>query len=228
MIGIPSAASRRVDAIESKTPAARAGLRPGDTIVAVNAMPLRTFEQVRDAIQASHGRALVLTVNRHGQRTTLPPVRPMKDGNRYVVGFHPTIVRYKHYGPLAALRLAGQDTWLVTKTMGNWLVHVTSPANRKQISTPVGIVRTSSEAVKQGYRDYLAIIALISLSLALLNLLPLLPLDGGHIMFSIVEGVRGKAVGRAVYERVSMVGIALILFIYVIGLSNDVGKLTGG
>jgi regulator of sigma E protease len=228
MIGIPSAASRRVDAIESNTPAARAGLRSGDTIVAVNAMPTRTFARVRDAIQASHGGALVLTVDRQGQRTTLPPVRPTKEGNRYVVGFHPTIVRYKHYGPLAALRLAGGDTWLVTKTMGNWLVHVTSPANRKQISTPVGIVRTSSEAVKQGYRDYLAIVALISLSLALLNLLPLLPLDGGHIMFSIVEGVRGKAVGRAVYERVSMVGIALILFIYVIGLSNDVGKLTGG
>ena len=69
---------------------------------------------------------------------------------------------------------------------------------------------------------------LLSLSLALLNLLPLLPLDGGHIAFSLVEGIRGKAVGRAVYERVSMVGIALILFIYVIGLSNDVGKLTGG
>ena len=77
-------------------------------------------------------------------------------------------------------------------------------------------------------RDYLQILALISLSLALLNLLPLLPLDGGHIAFSLVEGVRGKAVGRAVYERVSMVGIALILFIYVIGLSNDVGRLTGG
>jgi regulator of sigma E protease len=112
--------------------------------------------------------------------------------------------------------------------MGNWLIHVTSPANRKQISTPVGIVRTSSEAASSGYRDYFAILALISLSLALLNLLPLLPLDGGHIVFSLVEGVRGKAVGRAVYERVSMVGIALILFIYVIGLSNDVGKLTGG
>jgi regulator of sigma E protease len=228
MIGIPSDASRRVDSIESKTPAAKAGLRSGDTIVAVNGMPMRTFDQVRDAIQGSHGSLLSLTVNREGQRKILPPVRPTKDGNRYVIGFHPTIVRYKHYGPPTALRLAGDDTWLVTKTMANWLVHVTSPANRKQISTPVGIVRTSSEAVKQGYRDYLAIVALISLSLALLNLLPLLPLDGGHIMFSIIEGVSGKAVGRAVYERVSMVGIALILFIYVIGISNDVGKLTGG
>ena len=228
MIGIPSAASRRVDSIESNTPAAKAGLQHGDTIVAVNGMPTRTFARVRDAIQASRGRPLVITVLRDGQRNVLSAVRPTKDGGRYLLGFHPTIVRYKQYGPPAALRLASEDAWLVTKTMGNWLIHVTSPANRKQISTPVGIVRTSSAAVKQGYRDYLAIVALISLSLALLNLLPLLPLDGGHIAFSLIEGVRGKAVGRAVYERVSMVGIALILFIYVIGLSNDVGKLTGG
>jgi regulator of sigma E protease len=228
MIGIPSAASRRVDGVQSNTPAAKAGLRPGDTIVRINGVPTHTFDQVRRAIQSSGGRPLVVSVTRDDKPVVLPAVRPTRDGGRYVLGFQPTIVRYKHYSPLSALRLASSDAWLVTKTMGNWLVHVTSPANRKQISTPVGIVRTSSEAVHSGYRDYFAILALISLSLALLNLLPLLPLDGGHIAFSLVEGVRGKAVGRAVYERVSMVGIALILFIYVIGLSNDVGKLTGG
>jgi regulator of sigma E protease len=228
VIGIPNAASRRVDSVEANTPAAKMGLQSGDTVVGINRVPTQTFAQVRDAIQASHGKALVVSVIRHGMYVELPPARPIKSGNRYLLGFRPAVISYKHYGPLPALRLAGEDAWLVTKTMGNWLVHVTSPANRKQISTPVGIVRTSSEAAHSGYRDYFAILALISLSLALLNLLPLLPLDGGHIAFSLVEGVRGKAVGRAVYERVSMVGIALILFIYVIGLSNDVGKLTGG
>ncbi|HKD34520.1 MAG TPA: M50 family metallopeptidase [Gaiellaceae bacterium] len=228
MIGIPSAASRRVDSVDPKTPAAVAGLQAGDTIAGINRVPTRTFDQVRNAIRNSGGKPLVVSVYRHGRYVELKSVKPIKSGNTYLLGFRPAVIRYKHYSPLTALGLASRDAWLVTKTMGNWLVHVTSPANRKQISTPVGIVRTSSEAVKQGYRDYFAIIALISLSLALLNLLPLLPLDGGHIMFSIVEGVRGKAVGRAVYERVSMVGIALILFIYVIGLSNDVGRLTGG
>jgi len=228
MIGIPSAASRRVDSVDPKTPAAVAGLKAGDEIVGINRIPTRTFDQVRSAIRNSGGKPLVVSVFRNRKYVELKSVKPIKSGNTYLLGFRPAVIRYKHYGPLPALGLASRDAWLVTKTMGNWLVHVTSPANRKQISTPVGIVRTSSEAVKQGYRDYFAIIALISLSLALLNLLPLLPLDGGHIMFSIVEGVRGKAVGRAVYERVSMVGIALILFIYVIGLSNDVGRLTGG
>ncbi len=228
MIGVPSEASRRVDSVEPNTPAARAGLRPGDTILAVNRAPTHTFAQVRDAIRDSQGKPLVIIVARNNNFLQLPPAKPVKASGTYLLGFRPGIIRYKHYGPLSALGRAGEDTWLVTKTMGHWLTHVTSRENRKQISTPVGIVRTSSEAVQNGYRDYFAILALISLSLALLNLLPLLPLDGGHIAFSIIEGLRGKAVGRAVYERVSMIGIALILFIYVIGLSNDVGRLTGG
>ena len=94
--------------------------------------------------------------------------------------------------------------------------------------SPVGIVQGSSAAVKQGAQTYLWVLALISLSLALLNLLPLLPLDGGHIFFSILEAVRGRAVGREVYERFSAVGIALVLVLMFIGLSNDVGRIGGG
>ena len=227
MVGIPSASSRRVDSVDSNTPAARIGLKSGDTIYAVNQMLMHSFSDVQMAIRRSGGRPLAVTVIRNGRQVTLPAAKPILRSGVYLLGFRPAVIRYKHYGPLPALRLASSDAWVVTKTMANWLTHITSQQNRKQISTPVGIVRTSSEAAHTGYRDYFAILALISLSLALLNLLPLLPLDGGHIMFSLVEGVRGKAVGRAVYERVSMVGIALILFIYVIGLSNDVGRLGG-
>jgi len=67
------------------------------------------------------------------------------------------------------------------------------------------------------------VLGLISLSLALLNLLPLLPLDGGHIAFSLIEGIRGRALGRELYERVSMIGIAFVLVLFAIGLSNDIG-----
>jgi regulator of sigma E protease len=229
MIGIPSAASRRVDAIDQGTPAAHAGLKSGDTIIGVNRVATRTFDEVRHAIQTSHGHPLALyVIHGNGELDELPAVKPVKRSGTYILGFRPAIVRYKHYGPIQAVGLAGRDVGYVTKAMGTWIVHVASPENRKQISTPVGIVRTSSEAAHQGYRDYFAILALISLSLALLNLLPLLPLDGGHMAFSIIEGLRGRAVGRVVYERVSMVGIALILFIYVIGISNDIGNLHGG
>ena len=79
--------------------------------------------------------------------------------------------------------------------------------------------------MEQGADQYLWVLGLISLSLALLNLLPLLPLDGGHIAFSLIEGIRGKAVAREVYERVSVIGIAVVLLLFFIGLSNDVGRL---
>jgi len=72
----------------------------------------------------------------------------------------------------------------------------------------------------------LFVLGLISLSIALLNLLPLLPLDGGHIVFAIAEGIRGRSVRREIYERVSVVGIGLVLLLFVIGLSNDIGRLS--
>jgi regulator of sigma E protease len=66
----------------------------------------------------------------------------------------------------------------------------------------------------------------VSMSLALLNLLPLLPLDGGHILFSLIEGVRRRALAREVYERVSVIGIAFIVLVFVIAFSNDVSGRT--
>ena len=96
------------------------------------------------------------------------------------------------------------------------------------MSSPVGIVQASSQAVDVGYREYLGLLALISLSLALLNLMPFLPLDGGHIAFSLAEAVRGRAIPREAYERASAVGIFLVLLLFFIGLTNDIDRLRGG
>jgi regulator of sigma E protease len=122
----------------------------------------------------------------------------------------------------AAFRVTGEVTRDIVATIGN----LATGKGRDQISSPVGIVQGSSEAVRQGTDSYLSVLALISLSIALLNLLPLLPLDGGHIAFAVAEGVRGRAVAREVYERVSVVGIALVLLLFVIGLSNDIPNIS--
>ena len=106
------------------------------------------------------------------------------------------------------------------------IAHLTTGKGRDQISSPVGIVQGSSQAVKEGTESYLSVLALISLSIALLNLLPLLPLDGGHVAFAVVEGIRGRALTREFYERVSVVGIALVVLLFVIGLSNDIPNIS--
>ena len=119
-------------------------------------------------------------------------------------------------------------TWAATKATLTFLPRLLTGSGRKEVSSPVGIVDVSSQAVSLTFTLFLQILGLISLSLAILNLLPLLPLDGGHILFSIIEGLRGRAVGREVYERVSAIGIALFLVLMFIGLSNDINRLGGG
>ena len=117
-------------------------------------------------------------------------------------------------------------TWRVTREIGASLGRLVTGEGRKDISSPVGIVQGSSDAAKQGTESFLFVLGLISLSIALLNLLPLLPLDGGHIVFAVAEGVRGRAVRREIYERVSVVGIGIVLVLFVIGLTNDIGRLS--
>jgi regulator of sigma E protease len=228
MLGIPYDASRRVDTVAADSPAAAAGLKPGDVIVAVDHIPTSTFKQVSKQIKASNGKAVVVSVIRNGRYVELPAEHTEKANGYYVYGFRPSGLRYKSYSPLAAFGQAGSDLGQYTKAVGSVVGKLAGGSGRKDVSSPVGIVDQSSQAVKTSYRDYLVILAAISMSLALLNLLPLLPLDGGHIAFSLFEGIRGRAVGRAVYERVSVVGIALVLLLFFVGLSNDIGRLGGG
>ena len=114
----------------------------------------------------------------------------------------------------------------VTREIGASLGRLVQGDGRKDISSPVGIVQGSSEAAKQGTDTFLFVLGLISLSIALLNLLPLLPLDGGHIVFAIAEGVGGRTVRREIYEKVSVVGLGVVLLLFFIGLTNDIGRLS--
>jgi len=227
MLGVPDERTRTVDQITRGSPAAGIGLEPGDEIVAVEGRPTRTFEAVSQEIRGSEGRPITLTVLRDGQETSLGPVRAQEaEDGRYVIGFVPGL-EYRRYGPVDATWQATAKTWEVTAAIGASLGRIVTGSGREELSSPVGIVQGSSQALDLGFRYYLGVLALISLSLALLNLLPLLPLDGGHIAFSILEKLRGRAIPREAYERFSAVGIALVLMLFFIGLSNDIGRLGG-
>ncbi len=207
------------------TPAAELGLRGGDRIVAINGRQVDA-QAMFETITESEGRPLRVVVDRSSERLVLGPERAFEDTDGvYRLGFRP---RFEELPVATAVGESFQLTWLVTKEIGSVLGRLVRGSGREEISSPIGIVRGSSDALDRGWETYLWVLGLISLSLALLNLLPLLPLDGGHIAFSIIEGVRGRAVGREVYERVSVVGIALVLLLFFIGLSNDIGGRTDG
>ena len=197
--------------VRSDHPAAKIGLLPGDRILRINGQQVQDVSKVPDLIQQSHGGPITLVVRHKGdaQAVRLSPVRP------------------RHEPRLSVPQATWQSvklTGVITKEIGASLSRLVR-GNRKEVSSPVGIVEGSSEALSQGLQTYLWVLGLLSLSLALLNLLPFLPLDGGHIVFSLIEGIRGRAVGREVYERASAIGIALVLLLFFIGLSNDIGNL---
>lgn len=209
-----------VDAVQPGTPAAAAGLRPGDRVVAVNGHPASTFDDVAKRIRASHGKPITVTVERDGRRVTLGPRATIRSGDRYVWGFAPGF-RSLSYGPAEAAKHAARDCWRVFSGTVSAITGLVNKQDRAQVAGPVGIVRTSETALRLGVNWYLQVLGLISMSLAILNLLPLLPLDGGHILFSVIEAIRRRPVAREVYERVSMVGFAVILLIWFVALSND-------
>ena len=105
--------------------------------------------------------------------------------------------------------------------------HLFESQQRKQVSSVVGISAVAHETVEHSGDQSFLLLALVSLSLGLINLLPILPLDGGHILWAIVEKIRGKPVSIRVIERATVVGFALVAVLVFIGLSNDIGRLTG-
>jgi regulator of sigma E protease len=201
-----NAATTRIEEVLADTPARAAGLRAGDRVVAVNGSPV-TARQFLDMIADSKGRPLQLTIRR-GAGTVVTILAAERRGG---------------FSLPAAVGRASQITWHVSKEIALFFPRLATGEGANEVSSPVGIAQVSSEALDQSLSDFVFVLGLISLSLALLNLLPLLPLDGGHIAFSIIEGIRGRALGRELYERVSVIGIAFVLVLFVIGLSNDVG-----
>jgi regulator of sigma E protease len=130
-------------------------------------------------------------------------------------------------GPIAAADRSVSFMWLVTtKTVGVF-ANLLDAKKREQVSGVVGSYEVTRQAIGFSAREALTLLAVISLSLGLINLFPFLPLDGGHIFWSLVEKVRGRPVPFRVMERASAVGFVLVIMLFFIGLTNDIGRLTG-
>ncbi len=203
-------------------PASQIGLEAGDRVVSINGEQVDA-DEIAGVIADSEGRPLTVTVVRDGEQLDLGPVQAVETATGYRLGFG---LAGESLGPVESVGRSFEVTGIVTKEIVLSLGRLVTGEGRENVSSPIGITQASSDAVERGIENYLWVLGLISLSLALLNLLPLLPLDGGHILFALIEGARGRFLKREIYERVSVVGLAVVLLLFFVGLTNDIGRLS--
>lgn len=231
---VPSTSVAQVE----KGQAATGVLRPGDRLVAVDgrrgsltalsdqiaghACPGRPVAGCRAATPAQ------ITVVRAGRQLTfaLAPrydakLRRMRVGFSFGTAVMPV-------GPVGAARISVDRMWSITRDTLTGLVQAFySPAARHQITSVVGLTTVTHEEFAFDPSRALVLLGFISLALAIINLLPFLPLDGGHVLWSVAEKLRGRRISLVAMARYSSVGVLLLVFLVFNGISNDITKLTG-
>jgi regulator of sigma E protease len=229
--------STSVQAIERGKPADGV-LRPGDRLLAVEGHPVNVESAVRRISAHRCAGALTegcraatpvtLTVERAGRRLTLSVFpRYDKTVGRMLVGFE-FGAGTKRFGILGAAAASVEEMWHVTtQTLTGFGRVLTSSKARKQVSSIVGITQDAHENVVAGAGYAVVFLGFISLILAVINLFPFLPLDGGHVLWSVAEKLRGRRISLVAMYRFSSVGIVLLLFIVLNGVGNDISRLGG-
>jgi regulator of sigma E protease len=220
--------------------AEKAGLVAGDRIVRADAAPIETWEAFVNMIRSRPGASISLTVERDGATRTVEIVPDAVSaggarigrigaGPRQPEGYTDKLLIRVQHGPLASLAKGVAKTWDIAafslKMLGKMLV---GEISWRHLSGPVTIADFAGQSAQMGWISYVTFLSLISISLGVLNLLPIPLLDGGHLMYYLIEIIKGKPVSERFMELGQRVGLALLLVMMAFAFYNDLNRLLTG
>ncbi|MBE3066461.1 MAG: site-2 protease family protein [Chloroflexi bacterium] len=224
-------ATTAVAAIQADSGAAAAGIQPSDNLLSINGVGAADNQAMRDELKSHPDEPVRVVLEREGQTITVTAnVGRNPDTGEGLLGvvFDAQRVGTRDIPATEALRHSLGDIRFITVEVFAAIKSLfVSSESRGEITSPIGIVAISSQTIELGWGIYLRVLGFISLQLAIFNLLPLLPLDGGHVVFNILEKVKGSPIRKEVFERVSFVGLALFATLFIMGLFNDIQRLLG-
>lgn len=216
-------------------PAGKAGLAPGDTVLALDGQPVRRWEDMVGTIEQSAGRQIAIDVGRSAGRTTIR-VTPAAETDsasgtartvgrigvrgpdipdvRETIGLVPAVVE----GGRRVAFVGGQVVGLVRGMFSG-------AVSTRELGGPIAIGMAAGQSARRGPEDFFALMALLSVNLAILNLLPIPILDGGQFLFLLVEGVTRRPVTGKIREWLTMAGFVAIVMLMVLAFSNDIRRV---
>jgi regulator of sigma E protease len=230
--------SARVDSVQPDSAAAEAGFKSGDVVVAINGRPVENFTEMQRIVGASAGETLAVTVDRDGNQLVLkatPALKEVKDnfGNVQRIGIlgisrsmAPEDLKLHPVAPPQAVVLAVQETWsVIERTLGYIGGVISGREAANQLGGPIRIAQMSGQVASFGFVPLIQLAAVLSVSIGLLNLFPIPLLDGGHLLFYLIEGIRGRPLSERAQEVGFRIGLAIVLMLMIFATFNDIVHL---
>ena len=220
--------------VEGGSPAAAAGLREGDRVVRINQREVASFNEIATVIpeESAKNPRLALVVQRDNDRLDITldaePVKAANGSVRHRIGIGPIDAHDAtlRYGPLAAIPRAFAETWDVTVSSLNMLrMLIVGKASLENLSGPITIARFANGSAQLGFAWFVQFLAIISLSLAIMNLLPIPILDGGHLLYYLIELIKGSPVSERTQIAGQYVGLMMLAALMGLAFYNDFLRL---
>lgn len=227
------AGATRITSVERDSPGERAGLQTGDVVTTVNGTPIANTRSLIETVQANAEQPLSLTVQRNGTPIVLSAIPAAVQNNsgmmvgRLGVGLASDVEMVKiEHGVIQSawqgVTRTFETAWFSLKMLGNM---VTGAVSWKNISGPVTIADYAGQTAQIGLTAYIAFLALVSVSIGVLNLLPIPMLDGGHLMFYVLEIIRGKPTPERWMDVGQRFGIVVLAGLMTLAIFNDLARL---
>ncbi len=231
--------SARVDSVQPGSAAEQAGFKPGDMVVSIGGHRVDNFTEMQRIVSASAGETLDITIDRDGVQQVLqatPALKEVKDnfGNVQRVGIlgisrsmAPEDLKLRPVAPPEAVWLSVQETWSVVDRSLRYIGGVIAGREAaNQLGGPIRIAQMSGQVASFGFVPLIQLAAVLSISIGLLNLFPIPLLDGGHLLFYLIEGIRGRPLSERAQEVGFRIGLAIVLMLMIFATFNDIVHLT--